>query len=134
MKHIVKGVRSIFRKKVSNDRPAVVAQMKRNLDDTKKKVKVKVCKYPVDQEKLFDAYFNELVKMALLKVCPTASWQAAPHLVPKDARTKYRTTIDLLPVNAATEAELRPMPIIGAELSAFKGSSHFVSLDFCSSY
>lgn len=69
--------------------------MKINLDDPKKPVKVKERKYPADQPKFFDAYLNELMKIGYLKVCPTASLQAPPHLVPKNAKRKYRTTKDL---------------------------------------
>lgn len=67
-------------------------------------------------------------------MCPEASWQAAPHLAPKDSKSKFRTTIDFCPVNAATKAEQWPMPIIETKLSEFIGSKHFASLDFCSGY
>lgn len=79
--------------------------MKINLDDSKKPAKVKVRKYPADQQTFLDANFNEIVKTGFFKACPTASWQTAPHLVPKDTKTKHLTTIDLQPVNAATKAE-----------------------------
>lgn len=90
--------------------------------------------YPADQQKFLDASLIELVKTEFLKVCLTASWQAAPHLASKDAKTRYCTTTDLRPVNAATTTEQWPMPIVEAELSAFEESSQFASLDFCSSY
>lgn len=95
-------------------------------------MKVKVRKYPAKQRRFFDAYFDKSVGMGFLKVCPQAPWQAALHLVPKYSKAKYRTTIDLRPVNAATKAEQWPMPIIVAKLSYLNGSKHFASLDFCS--
>lgn len=60
--------------------------------------------------------------------------QTAPHVVQKDSKSRYRTTIDLRPVKAATTGEQWPMPIIEAELSNFIGSKQFALLDSCSSY
>lgn len=134
LERIINRNRSVFRTRLGSDGLAKVPLMKISLDSSKTSVKVKVRKYPTEQRRFLDACFDELVKMGFLKVCPTASWQAAPHLVPKDSKTKYRTTIDLRPVNAATKAEQWPMPIIEAELGDFKGSKYFASLDFCSSY
>lgn len=69
-----------------------------------------------------------------LKHFAAEAWQTAPHFVPKDLNARYRTTIDLQPVNAATIAEQWPMPVIEAELRGFMGIKHFAFLDFCSSY
>lgn len=79
--------------------------MKINLGDFNKLGNVEVRKYPADQQKLLDFYSNELVEMGFMKVRPTPSWQTAPHLVPKDAKTKYKTSVDLRPVKDATKAE-----------------------------
>lgn len=97
--------KSIFRIRFGSGGPARVSPMKIALDATKQLMKVNVCKYPAQQRKFLDAYFVKLLSMGLLKVFPTAAWQAAPHLVLKDFRSKYRTTINPRPVNAATKFE-----------------------------
>lgn len=97
-------------------------------------VKVKVRNDPADQQNILEAYLNELVMVGFLKIYLIESWQAAPPLVQKDVKTKYRTTINLQMVNAVTKIEQRPMPIIEAERSDFEKRSHFASLDFCLSY
>lgn len=63
-----------------------MTSMKIYLNDSKTPVKVKVRKYPANQRMFLDAYFDELVKMGFLKVCPTKSWRVAPHLVPEDTK------------------------------------------------
>lgn len=95
----------ILKIRLGSEGPARMPLMKIALDATKKSVKVKVRKHPAEHRKFLDAYFAEMVSTGLFKVCPTAAWQAAPHLVPKDSKSKYRTTIDLRPVNAATKPE-----------------------------
>lgn len=97
-------------------------------------VKVKVRKYGADQRKFLDVYFTKLVDMGFLKPGSQTSWQAAPHLVPKDSKSKLRATIDLRPVNAVTTAEQWPMPLIEAELDDIVGSIDFASIDSCSGY
>lgn len=134
LEEIIQQNKTVFKIRLGSGGPANVTPMKIVLDETKKPVKVKVRKYPKEQRKFLDTYFSKLVDMGFLKPCPQASWQAAPHLVPKESKSKFRTTIDLRPVNAATKAEQWPMPVIEAELSDFIGSTHFASIDFCSSY
>lgn len=108
--------------------------MRIELGRTYKLVKVQVRKYPADQRRLREAYSDELVKTGFFKVCPQASWPAAPHLVPKDSKSKYRKSIYLCPVGVATKAEQWPKPIIEAKLIDFIGSKHFACPAFCSSY
>lgn len=48
----------------------------------------------------------------LIKRCPQASWQAAVHLVPKDSKSRFRTTMDLRPANAPPNKEQSSVPII----------------------
>lgn len=74
------------------------------------------------------------MNLSFLKVCPDAAWQAALFLVTKNSRARYRTTIYLRPVNIATKAEQRSMPVIEAERIDLPGSKQFASLNFCSSY
>lgn len=60
---------------------------------------------------------------ALLK----GSWQANPHLMPKESTSLLRS-IDMRPVNAATKSERLPMPKIETKLSDFKDNKCFASL------
>lgn len=124
----------VFKLRLGSGGPAKVAPMKIDLMEEKRPVKVKVRRYPPDQRAFLDEYFAQLVQFGFVVPDPTVEWQAAPHLVPKPSKSKYRVTIDLRPVNAATKAEVWPMPNIEAELSDFSGSEHFASLDFCAAY
>lgn len=75
------------------------------MDETRKPVKVKVRKYLVEQRKFLDVYFPKLVDMGFLEPCPQAAWQVVPHLLPKEFKSRFRTNIDLRPVNEATKEE-----------------------------
>lgn len=55
------------------------------------------------------------MKVGFFIVFPQAAWQPALHFVARDAKAKFRTNIDLRPVNAATNTEKWPMSIIKAE-------------------
>jgi len=82
-----------------------------------------------------EKYADKLLEMDFAVVMPTASWQAAPLIVPKPgSKAKYRMAIDLRPVNAATIKESWPMPHLESELLDFGGSNCFASLDFVSAY
>lgn len=131
---IIDKHKSIFKIRLGSRSPAKIRPMMIILDDNKNPVKEKEREYSEEQRKFLYLYFDKLMEMGLLKTCPQPWWQAAPHLLPRDSKSKFRTTIDLRPVNAATKVEQRPMPVIETELSLFIGSTHFASLDFCSGY
>lgn len=78
-------------------------------------------KYPTLQRTFLDNYMSKMSKIGFNKPFPQASWEAAPHAVPKDAKALIRSAIDLRSVNAATKVEQWPMPRIESELSDFKG-------------
>lgn len=80
--NIIDKHKPIFKIRLGSGGPAKVTPMKIYLDESKKPVRVKVRKYPADQRRFLDAYFEELVNMCFLKTCVQAEWQAAPHLVP----------------------------------------------------
>lgn len=75
------------------------------MEDSIKPVKVKVRKYPADKRNFLDVYFSNLVEMGFPKPYPQTSLQAAPHLVPKNSKSKYRSTIDLRAANEETNGE-----------------------------
>lgn len=108
--------------------------MKIKLEPNRKLAKVKGRKYPDIQRKFLGAYLSQIVDFGFIKPSTQATWLAAPHLVPKKFASKFRTKIDLRPVNATTIYEQGPMPNIRAEVSDFKGCANFSSLDFCAGY
>lgn len=65
---------------------------------------------------------------------PTAEWQAAPLLVPKNSKARFRVTVDTRPVNSATVPESWPIPHLEAEMSDFHGSTVFAGIAFVSGY
>lgn len=109
--------------------------MRIEIDASKQPVKSKVRRYPVDQRKFLNKYVEKLVEYGFFFENNEATWQAAPHIVPKpDSKAKFRATIDLRPVNSAMKAMAWPMPNIESEIQDFRGSKFFAVLDFCSGY
>lgn len=125
--------RAAFRLRLGRGGPAKVTPMKIVITPGKPPVRVKVRRYPTEQRTFLNNYLTKLAEFGLIKSDSKASWQAAPHLVPK-GKSNWRITIDLRPINAATKSENWPMPNLESELADFSGSSHFASLDFCSAY
>lgn len=82
-----------------------------------------------------ERYAEKLLELEFAILMPTASWQAAPIIVPKPkSKSKYRMAIDLRPVNAATIKESWPMPHLDSEILDFAGSTCFASVGFVSAY
>lgn len=67
--------KSVFKIRLRSGGPAKVPTMKITLFNTKRLVKVKVRKYPIDRRRFLDQNFDELVTMGFLKVCPPSLWQ-----------------------------------------------------------
>lgn len=95
----------VFSIPLGSGRPVRVPSMRMYLDKTKNPVEAKLCRNRLEQRKFLDAYFEKLVKMGSLMVCPQAALQAAPHLVSKVSKAKFKRSINLRPANAATKAE-----------------------------
>lgn len=95
----------------------------------------RVRRYPTEQRNFLNKYVQKLVEYGFFIENKNASWQAAPHIVPKHgSKVKYRTVVDLRPVNSATKPVPWPMPNLEAEMQDFSNSKFFASLDFCSGY
>lgn len=60
----------IFKIQLVSGNSAKVTPMKIALDDSKNPVKVKDRRYPTDQNKFLDAFFEELASMGFLKPRP----------------------------------------------------------------
>lgn len=88
LKEIITKNKSVFKIRSGRGGPAKVKPMKIVSDPAKKPVKVKLRTYPSDQRKSLDVYFSKSVDMVFLKKYLQAAWQAAPHLVPKDSKSK----------------------------------------------
>lgn len=126
--------KAVFRIRLGKSEPALVSPMKIDLDPRKKPVKSKVRRYPPRQRKFLNKYIETLVEYGYWIPNPNATWQAAPHLVPKNSKAEFRTTIDTRPVNSATLKKAWPMPHIESEMEDFKGSVCFAIIDFVSAY
>lgn len=124
---------SVFRIRLENDAPSVITPMNVRLDPKWKPVQVKVRRYPTDQRKFMDNYFQKLVDYDLIEHNARTSWQSAPRLVPKE-KSKFGSTIDSRPANAATISEARPMPNLEGELADFGGKRCFAKMDLCIAY
>ena len=115
--------------------PALVTPMKIELKPDSVPVKVRARRYPPQQRSFLNKYVDELVRMGYFIPNPDASWQAAPHIVPKpNSRARYRMTIDTRPINAATVKKAWPMPHLDSEMQDFSGAVFFAVIDFVSGY
>lgn len=109
--------------------------MRVRLQPESKPVRVKARRYSPEQRSFMEKYGDKLLEMDFALVMPTASWQAAPLILPKPgSKYKYRLAIDLRPVNASTVKESWPMPHLDSEVMDFAGSTCFESLEFVSAY
>lgn len=134
LRNIITKNSSAFKLRLGSGGAARIPQLTIPLDERERPVKIKLQRYAVQQRNFIDSYFSHLVSLGLVKACAQASWQADLHLVPKDSKSLFRTTIDLRPVNAATKPKQWHMPNIRTERSDFKGTKCFASLNFCVGY
>ena len=127
--------KDIFRIRLGSSEPAKVRPTEMKLKPGSRPVRVKARRYSPDQREFLKKYVDKLVEMGFLKPSPHAQWQCAPLLVHKpNSKAKFRMTIDLHPINSATEKNSWPMPHIESELSDLAGSTCFAKLDFVSGY
>ena len=132
---IIKDYSSVFRIRLGKSEPAKVKPMRVQVDPKFQPIHVKVRRYSPQQQKFLDKYVETLKRAGMWIDYPGAEWQAAPLLVHKpNSKAKYRVTVDLRPVNAATILESWPMPNLESALNEFRGSSAFASIDFVSGY
>ena len=105
------------------------------MEPNRRPVRVKARRYSPEQRRFMEKYAEKLLDMDFVMIMPTATWQAAPLIVPKPgSKAKFRMAIDLRPVNSATVKESWPMPHLESEMIDFGGSNCFASLDFVSAY
>ena len=124
----------VFRLRLGKSAPAKVEPMRIRLQKDAKPIKVKVRRYSQEQRRFLDDYIAKLLDMGFIREAKTADWQAAPLLVPKASRARFRLTLDLRPVNSATIKEAWPMPHVDSEVYDFSGSTCFAVIDFPSGY
>ena len=127
--------RDIFRIRLGGSKPACVRPMKMKIRDNARPVRVKTRRYTPEQREFLTKYVDKLVEMGFLKPNPHCKWQCAPLLVGKpNSKAKFRMTIDLRPINAATEKDSWPMPHIDSEIYDLSDAKCFAKLDFVSGY
>lgn len=108
--------------------------MKIEVDEKKRPVKCKVRRYPPAQRRFLNKYVDKLVEMGFLQPNPDAKWVAAPHLVPKNSKAQFRTTIDIGPLNSATIGQSWSVPNIDTEILDLEGHGFYAIIDFVSGY
>lgn len=62
------------------------------------------------------------------------AYNPLPHLFLKKSKAAFRTIIDLIPVNSATNSKSWPMPHMESEVHDFKRNCCFTGIDFVSGY
>lgn len=80
--------KDVFKTRLRSRGPAKATPMKINLEESIRPVKVKVRRYPPDQRAFLDVYFDELVSLGFLKTRFQAEWQAAPHFISKESKSR----------------------------------------------
>ena len=124
----------IFRVRLGKTDPAKVEPMKVNLKPDAQPIIAKARRYKADQREFLNRYMAELERMGFVRSNPQSQWAAAPLLVPKDSKARFRMTVDMRPVNAATEPIAWPMPHIESEVYDFKGNTCYGTVDSVSGY
>lgn len=135
LKRLAYKYEHIFRVRLGKNEPASITPMTIEINPGSRPVRVKARRYSDEQRKLLDKYITELVQMGFLQEMPKAEWQSAPLLVLKpSSKSKFRITVDLRPLNAATRKESWSMTHVESEIRDFSGSTCFVVLGFSSGY
>lgn len=114
--------RSLFRIRLGSRGPAKLPPMTITIYSTNPPVKDRVGIYPASQKKCLDANWSKFLAMGFMKPCFQASCQGTLHIMPKESKAQFHSTIDPRPVNTSTKTEQWQMPIIGAKLSDVKFS------------
>ena len=124
----------IFRVRLGRSPPARVEPMIVKLKLGARPVIAKTRRYKADQREFLNRYIHTLEIMGFVRKNHAATWAAAPLLLPNDSRARFRMTVDLRAVNAATENISWPMPHIDSEVVDFWNSDCFATVDFVSGY
>lgn len=134
MKDLVYLFKDVFLIGLSSGPPATLKPLEIELVPDAKPVKVKLRKYSQEQKTFLSEFVSELISKGMLYPNPTASWAAAPLLVPKPGPTKFRFTVDLRPVNKYTVKYQYPMPNIEFELHRLAKATCFATFDLSHGY
>lgn len=111
----------MFKIRLGKSPPAKVTPMNVDIIENCRPVHVKVRRYSSEQRKFLEKYVETLKQSGMWIDYPEAEWQAAPLLVHKpNSKAKYRVTVDLRPVNAATVQESWPMPHLVVEVKSLR--------------
>ena len=124
----------IFRVRLRKKDPAKMEPMKVNQKPDAQPIIAKARRYKAEQREFLNRYMAELERMRFVRSNPQSQWAAAPLLVPKDSKARFRMTVDMRPVNAATEPIAWPTPHIESEVYDFKGSTCYGTVDLVSGY
>lgn len=79
----------MFRLRLGSGGQSKITSMKIRFNQSKAPVKVKVRKYPAEQQNFLDEYLSKLVELNSIKPCLQAAWQATPHSVPKYQKSGF---------------------------------------------
>lgn len=134
LKTLLMEFEDIFRVRLGKTPPARVEPMKVKLKLGARPTIAKARRYKADQRNFLNKYMEELERMGFVVKNNAAQWASAPLLVPKESKARFRMTVDLRGVNAATEPISWPMPHIDSEVYDFSGSDCFATVDFVSGY
>lgn len=134
LENLLTEFEDIFRVRLGKSPPAKVEPMKVKLKLGARPLIAKTRRYKQDQRDFLNKYMNELERMGFVIKNNQAQWASAPLLVPKDSKAKFRMTVDLRAVNAATEPVSWPMPHIDSEIYDLSESNSFATIDFVSGY
>jgi len=124
----------IFRVGLSSGPAADITPLKIDLTADAKPIRVKLRNYSRDQRDFLNDFVGNLERKGMVYPNPSSPWACAPLLVPKDAPSRFRFTVDLRPVNRFTVKYQYPMPDIEVELSKLAGAKYFGTFDFSHGY
>ena len=80
--------------------PAKVSTIRVRLKENCLSIRVKARRFSARQREILDAYLKKLVDLGFCEEMGTATWEAAPLLVPKkESRSNYRLLKNLFALN-----------------------------------
>ncbi len=125
LRAIIREYEDVFRLRLGACPPAKVEPLTLKVNPSIKPTKVGSRRYPEQKRRFLERATDKLLELGLAEPCHDAKWVAAPLIAPKKPPAMFRFTVDLRPINAATEPMSWPMPHLDSEVGDMRGSKFF---------
>jgi len=136
MEPVLRKYRHVFHVKGSNDFRGTDLIEHRIVTGDAKPIRKPPYRVPFALRKEMDKQVQDMLEKGVIEES-SSPWSAPAILVPKkclDGRPKYRFCVDFRALNAVTQFDTYPLPLIEQASSALHGSKYFSTIDLYSGF